>query len=130
MFPQMPFGKYKGEYLQDIPTDYLQWLWRTVEFRQDWLRRAVQEELEARERRQQQQQYQQQSTNQSAAGPAPGAGQQNQQQTVIGWEAVVKKWYAELCLKHHPDRGGTHAGMVIVNEARDRLLALFRQLWT
>lgn len=24
----MPFGKYKGEPLQDIPASYLQWLWR------------------------------------------------------------------------------------------------------
>lgn len=23
----MPFGKYKGEMMQDVPADYLHWLW-------------------------------------------------------------------------------------------------------
>lgn len=28
---KMPFGKHKGEFLQDIPTDYLAWLSETLE---------------------------------------------------------------------------------------------------
>jgi uncharacterized protein (DUF3820 family) len=44
---EMPFGKYKGEDITDVPTDYLSWLEE-----QDWIRepmrKAVQFELERR----------------------------------------------------------------------------------
>lgn len=28
---KMPFGKYKGEYIVDLPTDYLEWIINEVE---------------------------------------------------------------------------------------------------
>lgn len=31
----MPFGKYKGEYLEDIPEDYLQWAYENLDLRPD-----------------------------------------------------------------------------------------------
>ena len=31
--PIMPFGKYEGEYLEDIPTDYLEWLHNQSDFK-------------------------------------------------------------------------------------------------
>ncbi len=47
---RMPFGKFRGELLSDIPRDYLEWV-QTVATT-DRLRRAVQEELNHREFRQ------------------------------------------------------------------------------
>ena len=32
---RMPFGKHKGELLEDIPTDYLNWLMENCTLRQD-----------------------------------------------------------------------------------------------
>jgi hypothetical protein len=29
----MPFGKYKGEYISDLPIDYLEWLYENIELR-------------------------------------------------------------------------------------------------
>ena len=44
---QMPFGKHKGEYLSDLPYDYLAWLLDLDNLR-PLLRRAVEEEWAAR----------------------------------------------------------------------------------
>lgn len=31
----MPFGKYRGEYLEDIPLNYLQWVYDNLELKVD-----------------------------------------------------------------------------------------------
>ena len=41
---EMPFGKHKGEELEDIPLDYLEWLVDNVELR-DELDQAVNEAI-------------------------------------------------------------------------------------
>lgn len=38
---KMPFGKYKGEELEDLPTDYMEWCLRELD-----LRPALAEEME------------------------------------------------------------------------------------
>lgn len=45
---RMPFGKHKGELLEDIPTDYLRWLLESCELRQD-LEMEVENQLALRE---------------------------------------------------------------------------------
>jgi hypothetical protein len=45
---RMPFGKHKGEPLDDIATDYLQWLINTATNLRPPLRRAIVMELERR----------------------------------------------------------------------------------
>jgi hypothetical protein len=37
---------------------------------------------------------------------------------------VIKPWFAGLAMRFHPDRGGSHAAMVALNEAHDRLREL------
>jgi len=44
----MPFGKYKGELLCEVPTDYLTWVLDLSDLR-DWLRKAIHAELDRRE---------------------------------------------------------------------------------
>ena len=31
----MPFGKYMGERMEDVPADYLHWLWTQCNFRKE-----------------------------------------------------------------------------------------------
>ncbi len=45
---RMPFGKYKGARLADIPSDYLEWLISTAANLRPPLRRAIATELESR----------------------------------------------------------------------------------
>jgi len=45
---RMPFGKHKGELLEEIPSDYLRWVVDNVEGK-DWLVDAAQEELDYRD---------------------------------------------------------------------------------
>jgi hypothetical protein len=50
-----------------------------------------------------------------------------QQAPVLDWEGVVRRWFAGLAMKYHPDRGGTNAVMAALNHARDALIRLFRE---
>lgn len=45
--PTMPFGKYKGKFITDVPDDYLQWL-EPQEFVYTQLRETIRTELEGR----------------------------------------------------------------------------------
>lgn len=45
---KMPFGKYKGEHIEDIPTNYLKWLEEQPNIDSE-LRRHLNHEIERRE---------------------------------------------------------------------------------
>jgi hypothetical protein len=97
---RMPFGKYKGRLLEDVPTSYLEWLADLPDLSAR-LHYAVEDELQDRR---------------------DGAGDERDQQTaVVAWEPLVKAWYGQLCRKWHPDRGGSIDGMKAVNDAHERL---------
>uniref|UniRef100_A0A7C4QKX3 J domain-containing protein n=1 Tax=Schlesneria paludicola TaxID=360056 RepID=A0A7C4QKX3_9PLAN len=93
---RMPFGKYRGQPLSEIPQHYLEWLLRSVDLRPS-LEAAVIAEL-----------------NQRYKPPPPP----------IDLKAVTKAWYRQLTLKYHPDRGGSNAAMAAINDAYDVLREL------
>jgi hypothetical protein len=37
---------------------------------------------------------------------------------------IIRTWYRQLTLEHHPDRGGSKEAMQAINEAHDRLKRL------
>jgi len=41
-------------------------------------------------------------------------------------EDVVRRWYREMCVKFHPDRGGDVEAMKAINYAYERLVELLR----
>jgi len=103
--PEMPFGKFRGQKLTDIPSSYLAWLIRECRGLDDELRAEVLAVLRKR--------------GVDASGPECRAA--------VSWEPLVKTWYARLSLQFHPDRGGNHQAMVAINAARELLVALLRQ---
>jgi hypothetical protein len=102
----MPFGKYKGLLVEDVPTDYLEWMLETCRLRYS-LREAVQCELTARLSRAQ-------GDRHRGTEPPPP----------VNWQAVLTEWYRGLALDYHPDRGGSVEAMQAINEAHKRLKRL------
>jgi Putative quorum-sensing-regulated virulence factor len=117
---RMPFGKYKGEPLSDLPDDYLQWVLDNCELREPW-RWRIEDEYQSRQfgggaRRERWESW----GSQSAPGPAglPAA------MRATACE-IVRAGYRAVALRRHPDRGGRHEAMVELNAVRDALLRLF-----
>ena len=104
------FGKYAGEHLEDIPTDYLVWLQNNVKFRSEILRQAVDRELRRRSRfRESHSESHQEQEERPNLFPA------------------VRKIYRDLCLEFHPDkRGGSSEAMKAVNAFWDRLSVVIK----
>ncbi len=95
----MPFGKYRGQPVSSLPTNYLDWLVENVDFESDALRDEIEAELSAR--------------YQSRRKPPP---------TPTPTQAKVKAWYRELALRFHPDRAGDDGrAMQTLNVAYERL---------
>jgi hypothetical protein len=104
---RMPFGKFKGERLADIPDDYLAWL-LTRDLREP-LKTAV--EYEARRRGQHDERR---SDHEINVNPK-----------VV--EALVAAGLRALARKYHPDAGGNHDDMVAINEAASWLRGQVRR---
>jgi putative quorum-sensing-regulated virulence factor len=46
---KMPFGKYKGEKIEDLPTDYIEWCLSEIESLSPSLQAEMEAQLEARQ---------------------------------------------------------------------------------
>ena len=90
----MPFGKYRGLDLSDLPLDYLQWL--AGRELHPPLRGAVDAELARR-----------------SGSKVPA---------VTFSSTCVDSWYRKAAMRFHPDRGGSQRDMVVVNACRDLFL--------
>lgn len=102
----MPFGKYKGIDVREIPDDYLEWVWRECTVTSLWLKRYLEQMF----------------------GPMPNQAEpevkrvyESQTKVMILIDGVMKNWGRRLTLKYHPDRGGSHEQMLVVNEAVESL---------
>jgi Putative quorum-sensing-regulated virulence factor len=99
----MPFGKYRGVELEDLPNDYLEWLGE-----QGWLREplasAVEAELDAR-----------------GGEPPPTRTQDIPADMKVIARDIIRHGYRALAKHYHPDHGGSHQDMVKLTHARDWL---------
>lgn len=112
----MPFGKWRGHDISEIPGSYLDWLLREVNM-SFTLDQAVKEEV---------------LTRRSGRGrqytPPPRPEQQTSQAVAsVPWEPIVQRWHHRLVMAHHPDRGGDNRLMAIINDAVADLKEAFRQ---
>jgi len=96
---RMPFGRHKGEPLDTLPGDYFDWL-LTIDLKEP-LKSAI--ELE-----------QQRRLVEVSAEVTPLAIKTTARQ-------IISSGYRQLALKYHPDHGGAHAVMVLVNRAKEFL---------
>ena len=103
---RMPFGKFKGVFIHDLPFEYLAWLHALDDLR-DPLRSAVQNEFRAR------------SEPVNGSKPLdPGV------RAMV--EEIVSSGYRRLSQVHHPDHGGETKTMQMVNAAAEWLRATVR----
>lgn len=102
MSMRMPFGKYQGKMLDQIPISYLKWVLRECADISWGLRREIRELVEAAEQ-------------DAHSEPATSEG------LLVAWDEVVPTWYREMALKFHPDRGGSTEAMKAINFAHERL---------
>jgi hypothetical protein len=107
----MPFGRHRGEPLEDVPSDYLDWLLRVCTL-QPPLRRAVQDEV-ARRR--------QWGGRRRREEPCDGTGRPASDRAVVDWAGVIRTWHRQLVLRWHPDRGGTTESAQAIADAHELL---------
>jgi hypothetical protein len=94
----MSFGRHRGQRVADVPSDYLAWCLNECQCLKSGLRRAINDELEQRR-----------------------AGRPETNGKLVDWPAVIRRWFHELTLVYHPDRGGSHEAMVAITDAKERL---------
>ena len=123
---RMPFGRFKGQPLEELDDDYLWWLHSLGDLRQP-LRDAVDAEFERRKRSQGQDYYRRYGSsdgwnrngNDKDEGEPPTYHTSGPPELA---KELVEAGFKTLARTHHPDVGGTNDGMRQVIEARSWLL--------
>jgi hypothetical protein len=100
----MPFGKHKGEELEDIPVGYLEWVLENCTNIKPWLRDAICEVLGI------------DAPTSRPRAPSPKMP-----------DGIVGRWYSELVKRWHPDRGGSVEAMQAINDAKELLVVLMEE---
>jgi hypothetical protein len=103
---RMPFGRFKGVLIGDLPDDYLEWL-RGLDNLREPLRDAVEAEWAARFA----------APDEPTIDPAVRAMASE----------IVSVGYRQLAMVHHPDRGGSHTAMTVLNAAATWLRQVVRR---
>lgn len=104
----MPFGKYRGVEIAELPDDYLGWLLSLGAELREPLRTAVMAERRSRQR----------PRGTVKALPEP---------VVTAAQEIVNVGYRKLAAIHHPDRGGDTEAMTAVNLAVEWLREIVEQ---
>jgi uncharacterized protein (DUF3820 family) len=107
----MPFGRYKGRPIVQLPDGYVRWLAGLSDLREPLLS-AVRDEIQRRG-------LDSETEARADVDGCPDA------RTA---EALVRAGVKTLSLKHHPDRGGDHEDMVAINLAAEWLRRRLRAL--
>lgn len=101
---EMPFGKHRGKQLSEIPDSYLMWILDNVESLSPTLRYAIELRLGL--------------VPPPDSPPPPSSPAARGGATV---EMIIRAWHRQMAKRYHPDRGGTHEQMLVVNEGAELL---------
>jgi hypothetical protein len=107
----MPFGRYRGCELHELPEDYLHWLLGLEDLRAS-LRAAVEREIERREDARHAR-----TMPRERPCPAPDLAEQ-----------IIGAGFRAVSRRVHPDVGGTHEQMIAASAAADWLRSAVRGL--
>lgn len=103
---RMPWGKYRGKQLDEIPDDYLMWILDHADSASDTLKEAIRIQLKLQ-----------------TPPPPPQSGSTA---TAEDMKPEFKRWYRTLAKEFHPDRrGGSDEAMVAINRAKELLFSMF-----
>ena len=98
----MPWGKYKGEDISEIPDSYILWLNFSASYSGNaLLKDKVMEEVEIR-----------------FSNKLPKRVYSNENAITPG---SLKKIYHQICVEYHPDRGGNTVAMQAINSFYQKL---------
>ena len=105
---KMPFGKYRGQQVENLPDSYLEWLHELDDLR-GRLRRAVDSEWHFRRETKSPDQH------------VPACDLDSADRALLA--ELVRAGYRALALKYHPDTGGNAETMLRLN----RLVVVLRE---
>jgi hypothetical protein len=107
----MAFGKHRGKRFEDIPASYLEWALGELDFAgRQWLRRAMESELLRR------------FPEEDARSDDPKA-----RVPPDAMSDLLHRWYRQVCLRYHPDRGGSTEIMQAMNDAYQTLQKMLKE---
>ena len=107
----LPFGKFRGAALEDVPLSYLAWCIENVTNADPELMQAIRYEIATR--------LDVRPTPRCTRSlPAP--------EIADAANELIHAGYRALARRAHPDTGGTHDGMIAVQSARDWLRGALR----
>jgi len=110
----MPFGRYRGVPLEEVPLSYLRWLLRELALREPLLTYV---ERECRRRNGRRHRHRAASPTTSLAFPPALRATAAE---------IVTTGFRVLALKRHPDHGGRHEEMLDLQRAREALERLVK----
>jgi hypothetical protein len=120
----MPFGRFKGVDIQDLPSDYLSWLVENIELRQPLLE-AVDHEVKARKRATDDQSHHSARERRKIL-PSTSLRLSSDQVNLV--REIVEAGYRAVARRCHPDAGGDAHEMVRLNLIAESLRAQLTEL--
>jgi hypothetical protein len=101
---KMPFGKFRGVLIEELPADYLDWL-HSLDNLHERLRNAVESEWRHRQ----------------GEGPSANFPRELDPDDRLLLREMLRAGYRAMALKYHPDRGGPAEAMLRLNRLMERL---------
>lgn len=101
---RMPFGKWKGHLLSEIPDDYLWWVITNCDNIAAELRAAIVSRLNEPP-----------GPSTKDKPPPPGAITEDK------LSHTIRTWFRSMCKRFHPDCGGSAEAMKTLNAAHEEL---------
>lgn len=116
----MPFGKHRGEELDQIPEDYLIWVLEKADRASPLLKMAIRRVLGLPPADDPFGSDYYSPPPPPPPPPPPRKGMVAKQEL----ESALRSYFRRLAMKHHPDRGGSNDRMAVVNEVMNDVLRM------